>query len=249
MVAKQESGGTIAIDDLKVSFGAVSILRGLSMHADQGEIVGLFGRNGAGKTTTLRTISGLNPRTGTITYGGVSLPVSPAAVARLGIAHVPEGRQLMGDFTVLDNLRFACAAVGAKADSTVIDSLTDSFSNLGRVLGRRAALLSGGEQQMVAIARGLAVSPSALLVDELSLGLSPRAVRESLDALVQACRTRGTTLILVDQNVRSVLKVCDRAYVLSNGTTSEVPEDADESVVAEAYLGSGTTGFETAKPS
>jgi branched-chain amino acid transport system ATP-binding protein len=236
-----QTGGSLELDGLSVSFGSVSVLRNLSMHAEPGEIVGLFGRNGAGKTTTLRAISGLNPRTGFIRYQGVNLPVSAAEVARRGIAHVPEGRQLMGDFTVSDNLKFACAAVGKRFDSHTLNSLLASFSNLERVLHRRAGLLSGGEQQMVAIARGLAVEPSILLVDELSLGLSPRAVQESLTALVQACRTRRTTLILVDQNVRTVMKVCDRAYVLSNGQTAEVAHNAEdrESVVAAAYLGAG----------
>jgi branched-chain amino acid transport system ATP-binding protein len=197
------------------------VLAGVDIRVDPGVVVGLVGRNGAGKTTMLRAISGLVPRTAQdLSFDGVPLPARPDRVARRGVIHVPEGRGVLGGLSVEENLEFGAAAVGRPLGASDRERVLDWFPPLRPLMPRRAGLLSGGEQQMLAIARGLTARPRLLMVDEMSLGLSPRAVRDVLGAVLSACREQGIALLMVDQNLRSLAVHCDRLYVLAGGTTT-----------------------------
>jgi branched-chain amino acid transport system ATP-binding protein len=220
MAEMAESGG-LRVRGLRAAYGSAEILAGVDLEVRPGEVVGLAGRNGAGKTTTLRAISAMLPRRAAeLSYAGDPLPASPRGVARRGVAHVPEGRGVLRELTVEENLRFAAVAVGRRYTTAERDAALAWFPPLTRLLGRRAGLLSGGEQQMLAIARGLAAGPRLLMVDELSLGLSPRAVREVLGGLLTACRGQRIALLIVDQNLRALAANCDRLYVLAGGVTT-----------------------------
>jgi branched-chain amino acid transport system ATP-binding protein len=216
-LASDPSPGLV-VSDLQVRFGKARVLQGVDLTVGPGEVVGLAGRNGAGKTTLLRTISGAVPRAGgTIAFDGQVLFERPDVVARAGVLHVPEGRGLMHGLTVRDNLRLACAAVGLPYTASVWQATIAAFPQLESLEQKPAGLLSGGQQQMVAIARGLAAQARLLMVDELSLGLAPKAAREALHILLTEARRRGTALLIVDQNVQSLLDDCDRTYFLDGG--------------------------------
>lgn len=235
-----ESGLQIA--GLAVRFGAASVLRDVNISVGHGEVVGLVGPNGVGKTTTLRAISGVVERhAGTVSLDGGPLRQRPDIVARRGVGHVPEGRGLFPELTVEQNLYYSAVAVGHRPKRGDLGAVLELFPALEALLDRKAALLSGGEQQMVAISRGLVAQPKILMVDELSLGLAPRVVTEVLERLLQASRDRGIGLLLVDQNVRALAATCDRMYVLGNGR-SEVAEKGDDDFMRVVYFGSGATG-------
>ncbi|HZU18935.1 MAG TPA: ATP-binding cassette domain-containing protein, partial [Candidatus Dormibacteraeota bacterium] len=169
----------LEVRGLRAGYGRTVILTGVDLEVRPGEVVGLAGRNGAGKTTTLRAISGMLPRrAGELSFDGVPLPAGPRGVARLGVVHVPEGRGMLRGLTVEENLVFGAAAVGRPHGHAERERVLAFFPALGRMLDRKAGLLSGGEQQMLAIARGLMAQPRLLMVDELSLGLAPRVVVE-----------------------------------------------------------------------
>jgi branched-chain amino acid transport system ATP-binding protein len=213
----------LTIEELSVSYGAARVLRGLTMHVAPAERVALVGANGVGKTTTLRAISGLAARTApSVRFEGRRVRSNPAAVARMGIAHVPEGRGIFRGLTAVENLRVGAAAVGARLTSARLDWIVDEFPILRDQLNRPAGLLSGGQQQILAVARGLVSNPKLLMVDELSLGLSPKAVSDTIGTLVSVCQQSGTALLLVDQNVHLLAGVCDRMYVLKSGRATEV---------------------------
>jgi branched-chain amino acid transport system ATP-binding protein len=221
----------LVVRGLRVTFGEAKVLEDVDVDVQASETVGLVGRNGAGKTTTLRAISGVVPRqSGTITFDGQILPADPRRVARAGISHVPEGRGIFGSLTVEENLRFGSSAVGLRHDSRYERELLEMFPKLGPLLGRRAGQLSGGEQQMLTICRGLIARPKLLMVDELSLGLSPLATHEAIQGLLRAARQLELAVLVVDQNVRSLSRVCDRLYVLVDGRTRhmEKGQDAEE---------------------
>ena len=207
----------LSVENLEAGYGDVQVLWGISLHVEEREIVALLGSNGAGKTTTLRTISGLlKPMSGRITFDGVDITGRPAhEIVRLGISMVPEGRRLFPKMTVYENLRMG--AYLAKGD--VRDRLETVYSLFPILRERRnqlAGTLSGGEQQMLAIARGLMSSPKLLMLDEPSLGLAPKIVQEVLSA-VRQIREEGVTILLVEQNVQQALSIADRGYVIETG--------------------------------
>lgn len=219
---------SLRIDDLHVGYGKAQVLVGLSLEVGEGEIVGVAGPNGAGKTTLLRAISGLISRqNGTMTFGGDRLPRRPEAVVRRGVVHVPENRHLFGTLTVQENLRIGALGARVKVPGDAIERVKNAFPALEPLMARRAGVLSGGQQQMAALARGLAAQPRALLVDELSLGLSPKMSAELSESLVQICRAEGTSVILVDQNVSLLAKNVDRMMALRDGRLEQITlEDA-----------------------
>ncbi|ANZ27938.1 hypothetical protein A4U64_03285 [Rhodococcus sp. WB1] len=217
----------LAITDLTVGYGPTRVLDKVSLHVSRGELVGLTGRNGAGKTTLLRALSGVIPRgEGLVTMDSMPVPSSPVAAARSGLIHVPEGRGVVGSLSALANLQVGALAVGHKLTNEDLDQILDRFPGLRSLLDRPAGLLSGGQQQMLAIARGLAAEPSILMVDELSLGLSPKATSEALQVLSDLARENGEGVLVVDQNIQTLSSVCDRLYVLRDGSVVELEGDA-----------------------
>ena len=232
------TGTTLEIRHLRVSYGRVPVLRDVTISVPAGSVVGLIGRNGAGKTSTLRAVSGVIRRGGgQILLHGAPLPASPHKVASLGVIHVPEGRGLIPGLSVYDNLRVGCAAVGKPLGADQLDFVATHFPKVPPLFDRKASLLSGGEQQMVALARGLVTEPTVLMVDELSLGLAPKAVAEVLTALLDATRSNATSLLIVDQNVRALSKICDRLHYLHDGVSSEVGSDVtDETALRSIYF-------------
>jgi branched-chain amino acid transport system ATP-binding protein len=210
----------LEVSGIDVFYGAIQALRGVGLMLEEGEMVALLGANGAGKTTTLRAISGLlMPADGSITMDGhVISGVAPHRVVRLGVAHLPEGRELFPELTVLENLRLGYWSRRRNRGQlhARLDEMFDLFPRLHERRGQSAATLSGGEQQMLAVARALMSEPRLLLVDELSLGLAPMVVRQLFNALIEVNR-RGTTILLVEQFVHMALRHTMRAYVLSKG--------------------------------
>ncbi|MGW9111731.1 ABC transporter ATP-binding protein [Microbacterium sp. NPDC055683] len=226
------AGAVLAAEDLVAGYGVVSVLDAVSLHVAPGEIVALLGRNGAGKSTTLGALSGMIPaRSGRVFLGGVERRDGPAQRARAGLSYVIEERGVLLNLTAGQNLLLGRGGV-AEAVSY--------FPEIRAHLGRPAGLLSGGQQQMLAVARALAGRPVALMVDELSLGLAPRFVERLMDGLRRA-RDEGVGILLVEQHARSALRVADRAYVLTrgqvalSGRASDLLDDFD--AVEAAYLG------------
>ncbi|MEZ4564427.1 MAG: ABC transporter ATP-binding protein [Thermomicrobiales bacterium] len=232
------------VEDLHVRYGAIVALRGMSLTVNQGEIVGLIGVNGAGKSTTMKAIMQVvRPERGTITYEGQSLiGMTPENVVRRGIAPVMEGRRIFPALTIEENLRLGAAIRndrdGIKAD---MDKWCQFFPILGERLAKPAGTLSGGQQQMLAVARGLMSRPKLVLMDEPSLGLSPKLVGEVF-GLIAELRGLGVTILLIEQNVRMTLNIVDRAYLVNTGrvefvgTPDEIRQHAD---LEQAYLGGG----------
>jgi branched-chain amino acid transport system ATP-binding protein len=230
----------LALRDVDARYGPIQALAGVSLTVDEGEIVALLGANGAGKTTTLRAISGTVRRGGAIEFAGRSLARrGPEAVARLGIAHVPEGRGTFSELTVWENLRLGGYTRGG--------SLKDDFARVLEYFpwiesrrAQQAGTLSGGEQQMLALARALMQRPRLLLLDEPSLGLAPLIVAEIFRILKELNEREGTTVLLVEQNARISLASSDRAYVLEvghvafDGPSSEL---AEHESIRRSYLG------------
>ncbi len=208
----------LEITDLSAGYGDVAILHGVSLHVDEAEVVSLVGANGAGKTTLLRALSGMLPHGGAIRFAGRALSgLAPDTIVESGIAHVPEGRQLFAGMTVLENLRLGlprgCTAAEGRRR---IDEIMTLFPRLGERRGQAAGTLSGGEQQMVAIGRGLALGPRLLVLDEPSLGLAPTMVQFIFETIT-ALNRRGMAVLLVEQNVVESLRRSHRAYVLETG--------------------------------
>ncbi|KRT73031.1 MAG: Fe(3+)-transporting ATPase, branched-chain amino acid transport system ATP-binding protein [Candidatus Rokubacteria bacterium CSP1-6] len=230
----------LRVDGIEVAYGQVPAVRGASLEVRPGEIVALIGSNGAGKTTTLRAISGLLPiRRGLIEFEGDRLDgLSSSKVVGRGIAHVPEGRQLFPTMTVLENLELGAGAAKAlKAES--LEWVFELFPRLRERRRQLAGTLSGGEQQMVAIGRGLMARPKLLMLDEPSLGLAPVVVRAIFDNLVEINR-RGMAILLVEQNVLRALQLSHRGYVLENGQiVLDGPRDTllADGHIKQAYLG------------
>jgi branched-chain amino acid transport system ATP-binding protein len=228
----------LEVTDLSAGYDNVPVVRGLSLSVRGGEVVALMGANGAGKTTTLRAISGLvNVMGGSIRLAGVDLAaVTPAARARAGIAHVPEGRGIFFGLTVGEHFR-----LGLRPSPADLDEVLTYFPALRNLQARRAGLLSGGEQQMLAIACALLQKPRLLLLDELSLGLAPVIVERLLPVVRQFADARQAAVVLVEQHVRLGLEIADRAYVLAHGelTASGSAEELrnDNDLLLASYLG------------
>ncbi|QZS52832.1 ATP-binding cassette domain-containing protein [Rhodococcus opacus] len=217
----------LAVTDLTVGYGPARVLDKISLRVSRGELVGLTGRNGAGKTTLLRALSGMIGRgDGLVNLDAVTVPPSPVDAARAGLIHVPEGRGVVGSLSVLENLQVGALAIGHKLTNENLDQILNRFPALRPLLQRPAGFLSGGQQQMLAIARGLAAKPSILMVDELSLGLSPKATSEALQVLVGLTRESGEGVLVVDQNIQTLASVCDRMYVLRDGSLVELEGDS-----------------------
>jgi branched-chain amino acid transport system ATP-binding protein len=237
----------LEVDDLHVAYGELEVVRGVSFTIERGEIVAILGSNGAGKTTTLTTLAGLRaPAQGRILFEGRSVAGSPAYdVANLGLALVPEGRQLFPEHTVRENLELGgyLRLRQGKGDEFAqsLDDVMQLFPRIGERLNQPAGLLSGGEQQMVAIARALVGGPQLLLLDEPSLGLAPIVVRQIFEAFTKL-RARGLTVLIVEQMARLGLEICDRAHVLENGRIALSGTSRELSAnprVMDAYLGTG----------
>ncbi|HYG58506.1 MAG TPA: ABC transporter ATP-binding protein [Symbiobacteriaceae bacterium] len=236
------------IKSLSVSYGPVLALRDVSLTVSAGEIVTLVGANGAGKTTLLKCLSGmLAPASGTISFAGESIGgLSPDQVVRRGMAHVPEGRRVFPGLTVLENLAVAAYALGYKDKQIAEDTarILETFPNLKRRAKSYAWSLSGGEQQMLAIGRGLMAHPRLLMLDEPSLGLAPLLVEEVLQVVADINRM-GTTILLVEQNASLALELAHRGYVLENGKVALEGTGAGllkDPRVMEAYLGGMDAG-------
>jgi branched-chain amino acid transport system ATP-binding protein len=227
--------------DVEAGYGPVPVLQGLRLSVREGEIVTLIGGNGAGKSTTLRAISRLIPiRAGQIRFRGDPIEGHPShGVVRRGLVHVPEGRRLFPDMTVRENLLLG-GYVARRADlDERLQRVFGWFPRLQERDRQLAGSLSGGEQQMVAIARGLMAQPALLMLDEPSLGLAPRLVAQVAE-MIQGIRERGITVLLVEQNARIALQISDRAYVLQSGRVAlegRSREVASLPEVRAAYLG------------
>ena len=210
----------LRVDGIVTDYGHVRVLRDFSLRLDAGEVVGLLGRNGAGKTTALKTIMGLvRPKSGSIELDGAELTRIPAHhVPRHGIAYVPQGRRLFGDLTVAENLRIGQMVRDTGRDT--LDWTLNLFPILIERMRQRARDLSGGEQQMLAVARALCTDPKVLLMDEPTEGLMPSMIRKMVDTMV-ALRDRGVAVLLVEQKVEVALAVADRIVFLDNGTITQ----------------------------
>lgn len=235
----------LRVEGLSTQIGNIQILHSLDFHVNKGEIVAIIGANGAGKTTLLNTLAGLyNLSSGTVTLDGEEVSGYPAyKVVGKGLSLVPEGRQVFPNLTVKENLLLGMYTKFYKEKNKVNENLTkilDMFPGLQKHLHNLGGNLSGGEQQMLAIGRGLMSNPKIILLDEPSMGLAPLIVKEILDNLMVIKEELGTMVILVEQNVKAALKVADRAYVLDqgrfilNGTRDEISSNPQ---VMSAYLG------------
>lgn len=209
----------LEVDGLNAWYGASHVLHGISLTVEAGEIVALVGRNGAGKTSTIRSLMGLMPRTaGSVRFAGAELLPLPAhARFRLGLAYVPEERRIVPGLTVRENLQLGLVATDGSIDERrAIDEIAESFPRLKERLDQQGITMSGGEQQMLAIARAMIAKPRMILLDEPSEGIMPVLVEE-MGVLFRRLRDQGVTLLLVEQNVEWALKLADRAVIIDQG--------------------------------
>ena len=236
----------LSVDNINVHYGAIQALRGVSFHLNEGEIVTLIGANGAGKSTSLNTISGLlRPTTGTISYHGEEITaMAPPQIVSKGLIQVPEGRKIFSSLTVWENLDMgAYLNSNQKEKDTLLEMVYTRFPRLKERMNQKGGTLSGGEQQMLAIGRGLMAKPKVLLLDEPSMGLSPIMVEQIFDT-IREINQSGTSILLVEQNALMALSIADRGYVLDTGhIVLEGPANdlLHNPVVINAYLG-GDTG-------
>ena len=234
----------IKVNQLSVNYGYVSALKSISFEVERNQIVTLIGSNGAGKTSTLMAISGLvSAASGTITFEGQDIThTKPAQIVRAGISHVPEGRHVFTDMTVEENLHVGTTPLKKIAKEEIAESKERMFQMFHRLKERRSQIagsLSGGEQQMLAIARGLMAKPKLLMLDEPSLGLAPKVVGEIFDLILQI-RESGMTVLLIEQNANMALQIADYGYVLELGSISLAGTGKDlltNDDVRKAYLG------------
>lgn len=232
----------LEVVNLEVSYGAIKALKGISFKVKPGEIVTLIGANGAGKTTTLRTISGLiKPTNGRIYFKGHDITNLDAhRIVELGISHVPEGRRVFATLTVMENLELAAWTIkDRKLRNERFEMVFEIFPRLKERRKQLAGTLSGGEQQMLSVARALTIGGDIMLLDEPSMGLAPILVDEIFDIL-QKINKQGTTILLVEQNARKALNLADYAYVLEVGTIAlegDAKQLLEDPRVKEAYLG------------
>lgn len=232
----------LEVKDLKVYYGVIQALKGISFHVDKGEIVALIGANGAGKTTTLHTIAGLiKAGNGGVYYKGNDITTIPGhKIVKMGMAQVPEGRRVFADMTVAQNLALGAYTRKNKAEiEDTIEKVYERFPRLRERKGQFAGTLSGGEQQMLAMGRALMSHPDIILMDEPSMGLSPLLVNEIFD-IIRSVHEDGVTVLLVEQNAKKALSIADRAYVLETGEIKMEGKASDllnDERVRKAYLG------------
>jgi branched-chain amino acid transport system ATP-binding protein len=233
----------LAIRSLSVNYGGLHALTNVSLDVGRGQLVAIVGPNGAGKSTLFKAISGtVTPSTGEISYDGRNLQaVPPAERAHLGIAHVPEGRQVFASMTVMENLDMGAYTTDGRARRTeLLPMILELFPVLGERRHQLAGTLSGGEQQMLAIGRGLASAPNLLMLDEPSMGLAPAVADTIFERIREVHRARELTILLVEQRVVEAIELCDHGYVLETGRVAlRGPYDAllSDARVKQAYLG------------
>ena len=230
----------LELDGVEARYGPVQALRGITLEVAEGEVVAVLGANGAGKTTALRAISGTVRRSGRISFGGKPLHGGPEAVARAGIAHVPEGRGTFTELSVLENLRLGAYTRRERNVRADVDRVAQWFPWIRERSGQQAGTLSGGEQQMLALARALMARPKLLLLDEPSLGLAPMIVREIFRIVGELNEREGLTVLVVEQDARIALRTASTAYVLEVGRVAvSGPSDElrENESVRRSYLG------------
>lgn len=241
-MARKSTSVILDVKDLNVSYGAIAAVKGLSLEVREGEIVTLIGSNGAGKSTTLRTISGLlKPKSGSITFKGERIDGEPGhEIVAKGICQSPEGRRIFPRMTVSENLDLGAFlrkdTAGIKADHEMV---LDLFPRLKERINQKAGTMSGGEQQMLAVARAMMGKPKLLILDEPSMGLAPVLV-DLIFETIDKIRNNGTTILLVEQNALAALRIADYAYVLESGHLNmegDARELANDQRVVNAYLG------------
>ncbi|MGN1114440.1 MAG: ABC transporter ATP-binding protein [Oscillospiraceae bacterium] len=232
----------LEVKDLVVNYGVITALKGISFEVNQGEVIALIGANGAGKTTTLHTITGLmSAKSGSIKFKDKEISkVPPHKIVTMGMAHVPEGRRIFQNLSVLNNLKLGAFT---RKDKDGIEKDLDTVYNLFPRLAERksqvAGTLSGGEQQMLAMGRALMSNPDIILMDEPSMGLSPILVSEIFN-IIESIKKRGTTVLLVEQNAKKALAIADRAYVLETGNivlSGKASDLINDESIKKAYLG------------
>jgi branched-chain amino acid transport system ATP-binding protein len=231
----------LEVRDLRAGYGGAEVLRGLSMTIAAGEIVAILGSNGAGKTTLNHALSGLLAhRSGEIRFEGRRIDfASAAAIVEAGLIHVPEGRRIFPNLSVRENLELGCYRRGRERRAANLERVFATFPRLDERACQIAGTLSGGEQQMLAIGRGLMAEPRLLILDEPSLGLSPLLVEEMF-GLIRRLNTEGLSILLVEQNVMQSLELASRAYILENGVfalSGHAAELRENAVLKQAYLG------------
>lgn len=232
----------LEVKDLKVYYGIIQAIKGVSFQVEEGEVVALIGANGAGKTTILHTVSGLiAPKEGTVTFEGKDIVKLPGhKIVSMGMAHVPEGRRVFAQLSVLQNLKMGAYTRKDKEEITqTLKTVFERFPRLEERQNQLAGTLSGGEQQMLAMGRALMSHPKLILMDEPSMGLSPIFVNEIFD-IIQEVSKGGTTVLLVEQNAKKALSIADRAYVLETGNIvkeGRASELIHDDAIRKAYLG------------
>ncbi len=231
----------LKVENIEVYYGMIKALKGVSFEVNKGEIVALIGANGAGKTTILHTVSGLlKPKTGKIVYNDNDITKTPAhKIVSMGMAHVPEGRRIFQQLSVIDNIKLG--AFTRKDKNEIEETLKYVYERFPRLKERKnqiAGTLSGGEQQMLAMGRALMSKPDFILMDEPSMGLSPLLVSEIFE-IIKAINENGTTVLLVEQNAKKALSIADRAYVLETGSivlSGDAKDLMNDESVKKAYL-------------
>ena len=232
----------LEINDLKVNYGMIQAIKGLSFHVEEGEVIALIGANGAGKTTILHTVTGLlSPKGGNVVFEGTDITKIPAhKIVSMGMAHVPEGRRVFANLSVLQNLKMGAYTRNDKKEmEETLKMIYKRFPRLEERQNQSAGTLSGGEQQMLAMGRALMSHPKIILMDEPSMGLSPIYVNEIFD-IIQEVSKSGTTVLLVEQNAKKALSIANRAYVLETGKIildGEASTLLNDDSVKKAYLG------------
>lgn len=233
----------LEVKDLEVCYGVIQAIKGISFEVNQGEIIALIGANGAGKTTTLQTITGLIPsKAGTITYEGNNITKIPGyKLVGMGIAHVPEGRRVFAELSVLQNLKLGAYTRNDKNEmEATLKEIYARFPRLEERKNQMAGTLSGGEQQMLAMGRAIMAKPKLLLLDEPSMGLAPIVVNDIFATIRKLNHEKGVTIVLIEQNARLALKTADRAYVIETGAvqlSGDAKQLASNPRVRDLYLG------------
>ena len=232
----------LEVKDLKVYYGMIQAIKGVSFHVNEGEVIALIGANGAGKTTILHTVSGLlAPKEGSVVFEGKDITKIPGhKIVSMGMAHVPEGRRVFAQLSVLQNLKMGAYTRKDKEEiANTLKTVFDRFPRLEERQNQMAGTLSGGEQQMLAMGRALMSHPKIILMDEPSMGLSPIFVNEIFDIIKEVSKS-GTTVLLVEQNAKKALSIADRAYVLETGNIvleGKASQLLNDDSIKKAYLG------------